>query len=393
MPNTRINTRWIALLAVTGIVFYLCWLMIEPFVDVLLWAAVLAMVSYPLFRRFRARGNSEHVSALATTALVVFTVLIPLTLVTAALVQQGATAADALHTGLVKLLDPNSRPVRWLGQYFDLGPILDPKAMAQRLGVIGSAIASRTLGIVGGVIGGIVQVFFVLFTLYYLLRDAKRIIPAVRAALPLTDAQVDTIFSRTRDVISASVNGVLVIAAIQGFLGMIAFLALGLPSALLWGVVMFLLSTIPMAGAAIIWAPAAIYLAVTGHWVKAGLLAAWGALVIGMIDNVLRPRLVGKRARLHELIIFFSVIGGLRVFGVLGLFVGPVVAAIALALLDVFSELNAPGTTLATTRTPSPPIPDTEPEENVLVTPAPVIPQLPQSRPEVAPDKTAASGQ
>lgn len=389
MATTRLNTRWIALLAVSAIVFYLCWLMIQPFVDVLLWAAVLAMVAYPLCRRLRARGNSEHVSALVTTVLVVFTILIPLTLVTAALVQQGASAADAFHDGARKLLNPESRPVKFLSQYFDLGPVLDRQALAQRLGGIGSAIAARTLGIVGGVIGGIVQVFFVLFTLYYLLRDSRRIIPAVRAVLPLTDQQVDLVFSRTRDVISASVNGVLVIAAIQGFLGMIAFLILGLPSALLWGVVMFLLSTIPMAGAAIIWVPAALYLAVTGHWIKAVFLTAWGAVVIGMIDNVLRPRLVGKRAQLHELVIFFSVIGGLQVFGVLGLFVGPVVAAIALALLDVFSELNASDTALATTR----PVPQTDPVESVLVTPAPVIPQLPQSPAEAPPDKIAASGQ
>jgi predicted PurR-regulated permease PerM len=133
---------------------------------------------------------------------------------------------------------------------------------------------------------------------------------------------------------------------------MIAFLVLDLPSALLWGVMMFLLSTIPMAGAAIVWAPAAIYLFATGHWIKAVLLVAWGSLVIGMIDNVLRPRLVGKRAKLHELIIFFSVLGGLQVFGVLGLFVGPVVAAIALALVEVFQhsevDVTAQQTILAT---------------------------------------------
>jgi predicted PurR-regulated permease PerM len=160
--------------------------------------------------------------------------------------------------------------------------------------------------------------------------------PAIRRSLPLTEAQADVIFKRTGEVISASVNGVLVISAVQGFLGMIAFWVLELPSALLWGVMMFLLSTIPMAGSAIVWGPAAIYLFATGHWIKAVMLVVWGGVVIGLIDNILRPRLVGKRAKLHELIIFFSVLGGLQVFGVLGLFVGPVVAAIALALVEVF---------------------------------------------------------
>lgn len=347
MPNTnvttsgtRLNARWLALVAVTGIVLYLCWLMLEPFVDVLLWGAVLAFVAWPVDRWLRRRGHSGAVSAAITTAAVVLVILIPLTLVTAAVVRQGAEAADALHQGVVKLLDPNGWAFQKIDRYFDLDPIRDPKVLATKLGAIGGAVATRSLGLIGGVLGGVVQVFFVLFTLYYLLRDAERIMPAVRRSLPLSDEQVDVVFRRTSDVISASVNGVLVIAAIQGFLGMIAFLIVGLPSALLWGVVMFLLSTIPMAGAAVVWVPAAIYLAFTGHWVKAIFLVAWGSLVIGLIDNLLRPKLVGQRAKLHELIIFFAVLGGLQVFGVLGLFVGPVVAAIALALVEVFHRGN-----------------------------------------------------
>jgi predicted PurR-regulated permease PerM len=337
----RPQGRWLALVAATAIVLYLCWLMLLPFVDVLLWGTVLAIVAWPVQAHLRRRGHSASVSAMITTAAVVLVVVIPLTMLTAAVVQQGARAADDVHEGVRRLLDPDSAAFKWVGKYVDLTPLRDPKVLADRVGEVWSAVARRTLGIVGGFIGAVVQVFFVLFTLYYLLRDSEVIMPAIRRSLPLTTQQADTVFERTGEVISASVNGVLMIAALQGFLGMIAFLVLGLPSALLWGVMMFLLSTIPMAGAAIVWAPAAIYLFVTGHWIKAVLLVAWGALVIGMIDNVLRPRLVGKRAKLHELIIFFSVLGGLQVFGVLGLFVGPVVAAIALALVEVFRRSDA----------------------------------------------------
>jgi len=117
-------------------------------------------------------------------------------------------------------------------------------------------------------------------------------------------------------------------------LGGLAFWVLGLPSALLWGVLMTLLSMIPMTGSWLVWIPAALYLVATGHWVKAIILVAWGALVVGTIDNFLRPRLVGKRAHLHELLVFFSVLGGLRLFGLLGLVLGPVVLAIAIALLS-----------------------------------------------------------
>ena len=134
----------------------------------------------------------------------------------------------------------------------------------------------------------------------------------------------------------------LVISAIQGTLGFLIFWILGLPSPLLWGVVMFFLSMIPMAGAFLVWVPAAIYLALIGAYVKALILVVWGLVVIGSIDNFLSPRLVGRRARLHELLIFFSVLGGLEVFGILGLVLGPVVVAITLALIEMVRQSFKP---------------------------------------------------
>ena len=121
------------------------------------------------------------------------------------------------------------------------------------------------------------------------------------------------------------------------------FWVLGVPSSLVWGVVMIVLSTIPMLGTFLVWVPAAIFLAVTGHLVKAAVLTFWGAVVIGMADNLLRPRLVGDRTQMHELLIFFSVLGGLQVFGVIGILLGPVVVAIGLSLLEAFRAADELG--------------------------------------------------
>jgi predicted PurR-regulated permease PerM len=205
---------------------------------------------------------------------------------------------------------------------------------------LSATVVREILFVVGDIFGTVVQGFFVLFTLYYLLRDADRIIAAIRQFVPLDTRDTDRILRETNEIIRASLQGVLAIAAIQGALGGLAFWVLGIPSPLLWGVVMFFLSMIPMAGAFIVWVPAAAYLLITGHWIKALLLTLWGALVIGTIDNVLRPRLVGQKTKLHELVVLFSVLGGLRVFGVLGIVVGPVVVAITLALLDVWRQAN-----------------------------------------------------
>lgn len=347
MNERRIQPRWIALLAATAACLYLCWLMLLPFINVLAWAAVLVVVFYPVHRRLVARTNRPATSALISCLLVIFVILLPLSLITLALVREFSGAAQGLQSFLGSLLDPNStigaivaRVSGWLGNYIDVNQLSDPQSIQERLQQVLGSVAQRTLGLVGGALGVIVQVFFIIFTMYYLFRDGVKIVDALPDMMPLERAQSAEIISRTRDVISASVNGVLVIAAIQGALGAMAFFALKVPSALVWGVVMTFLSLIPMAGAFIVWVPAAIFLALTGHWIKAVLLVAWGTLVIGMVDNFLRPKLVGERTKLHELFIFFSVLGGLQVFGVLGLVLGPVVLAVTLALLDVMRHID-----------------------------------------------------
>jgi len=346
MNQQRIQPRWIALLAATAACLYLCWLMILPFINVLAWAVVLVVVFYPVHRRLVARTNRPATSAMISCLLVIFIILIPLSLVTLALVREFSGAAQGLQNQLSIYLDPNSavagRILGWLGNYVDIEQLRNPQSIQEHVQKVIGTVAQRTLGLVGGALGVVVQIFFIIFTMYYLFRDGAKIVNGLPDVLPLEKAQSEEIFTRTKDVISASVNGVLVIAAIQGALGALAFFALGVPSALVWGVVMTFLSLIPMAGAFVVWVPAAIFLAVTGHWVKALLLVAWGVLVIGMIDNFLRPKLVGERTKLHELFIFFSVLGGLNVFGVLGLVLGPVVLAITLALLDVMRHADRP---------------------------------------------------
>lgn len=356
-PKGRL-LRWVGLLVATILLLWQCWRMLEPFLGVVLWAVVLAILFFPMHRRIRARVGSPGWSAVLSCLLVIVVILVPLTLLTfavlnelsdfAQMLQQKTDGNGAGAAGVAAgLLDPNhpylGPAVRWLGQYVDLSRLGSQEFLAERLKGVSGAIAARTLGFVGGAVGFVVEVFFVIFTMYYLFRDGERLRAAAYEMMPLSGPQAREILDRTGEVIGASVYGVLVIAVIQGVLGGLAFWVLGLPSPLLWGVVMIFLSMIPMLGAFIVWVPAAIYLALTGHWMKAVMLAAWGALVIGSIDNFLRPKLVGERTRLHELLVFFSVLGGLQVYGVLGIVLGPVIVAISLALLDVLRHADRPG--------------------------------------------------
>jgi predicted PurR-regulated permease PerM len=339
MPIER-NVRWWVLLLVTAILLYLCWRMVQPFLSVILWATVLVILFHPVHRRLLQRVGRPWLAALISCVLVILIILVPVALITLAVVNELSNAVDTLQQAANYLLDPNSRgtgPIlTFLSQYIDINHLRSEEFLVERIRGVSGQLAGRTLGFIGGIVGAIVQTFFVIFTMYYFFRDGDNISRTVRDSLPLERNQADSIMKRTREVIDASVYGVITIAIIQGTLGGLAFWALGLRSAIIWAVVMTFLSMVPMLGAFIVWVPAAIYLALTGHYVKALMLAAWGTLVIGMIDNFLRPKLVGSRTRLHELLIFFSVLGGLNVFGVLGVVLGPVVLAITLSLIDVY---------------------------------------------------------
>jgi predicted PurR-regulated permease PerM len=343
----RFSANWLALLAATAIALYLCWLIVQPFVMVILWAAVLAIISNPLYRWLRRRHRGPNTSALITTLVVVLAVVIPLTLLAAGMLSQAKGAADGLQSAARDLLDPESNAYQFVNRYINLDQLRDREFLADKIKTFTTTIAGHTLGVVGGIVGSLLHMIFVLFTLFYLLRDSDSIVPALRDTMPLDQYEADLVIRRTQEVISASIYGIIVIAAVQGVLGGFAFWVLRLPSPLLWGVAMFLMSMVPMVGCAVIWAPAALYLMATGSWGKAIFLILWGTLVIGIVDNFLRPRLVGGRTKLHELVVFFSVLGGLQVFGILGLIVGPVLVAITLSLVDVMRRMNRPRTELA----------------------------------------------
>lgn len=340
----RFDTKWLALIVITAGAIYLCWSLIFPFIDVLAWATVLVIVFYPVHKRIAERIKSPSWSAIVSCLLVIVTILLPLSLISLAVVNEASKFAQQVQQNGGNLLDPNSpffaRILGWLGQYVDVEQLRSGNFLAERLQSMSGAIANRTLGVVGGVAGAIVQIFFIIFTMYYFFRDGENIRHGIYNMLPVGKKDSHEIFERTRDVIGASVYGVVVIAVIQGAIGGIAFWLLGIPSPLLWSVVMMVLCLIPLLGAFVVWVPAAIYLVATGAYVKAGILVFVGAVIIGSIDNFLRPRLVGEKTRLHELLIFFSVLGGLQVFGVLGIVLGPVVVVVTLALIDVLRRAD-----------------------------------------------------
>jgi predicted PurR-regulated permease PerM len=226
---------------------------------VLVWAAVLAILFYPLYRRLLRATRRPALAAAAAIAIVLVTVIVPLGLVGAAVAGELADAAGKVQAVVRPYLDESSRGGKlvamqqWLQQRFHVELTLSPERVSELLAAASKTLLRGTMSVVGGVLGGVVKLFFVLFALYYFFRDGDRLIAALPGILPLPRAEADAVIVRTTEIIHASVNGSIVIAIVQGGLGGIVFALLGLPSPLVWGVLMILLALVPMAGTALVW--------------------------------------------------------------------------------------------------------------------------------------------
>ena len=336
------QARWIAVLAVTAIALYLCWLMLRPFMGVLAWAIVLVVVFYPVHERVASRIGRRSWSALVSCVLVILVVVLPLTLLAAAVIQEFSKVVPNLPSNLSQVFSQQpailGRLSEWMQSRFGLDIAGLQDFFIQQFRNLSERLLGASFGLMGNIVSSIVKAFFVVFTMYYLFRDGDKIVNRLPDALPFNREQSEAIILRTKQVVSASVYGVVTIAALQGFLAGLAYWILGIPSPMLWAVLTAFVCMIPIAGSFLVWLPLAIYLMLTGHWTKALLLIIWGALAVSTIDNFLRPKLVGNQTRLHELFIFFSVLGGISVFGLLGIVLGPVVLAITLGLLETFNR-------------------------------------------------------
>lgn len=339
MTSTRPVVKWTIFLAATFFVLYLCFQVLAPFTTVIAWSGVLAIGFYPVHQRMVRESGRKTLSALISTLLVVLVILLPLAIITSVAVDQFLELRQNLQGGAG--VDGESA-VRQAAEWVATRLRLDPEVVAgwamqnaQNVARIG---AEYSVTVATGIIGGLATFLFTVFVTFLLFRDGDRIVAEIPRWLPFDRDRSAKLLGRIREVIYGSVYGIVVIALTQGTLAGLVYWILGVPSPLVWGLLTVVTSVIPLVGAAGVWVPCAIYLAVVGRWPQAVILVAFGALVISMVDNFLRPRLVGGRVGLSELIMFFALLGGLRVFGPLGIILGPVVFAVAVSILQVLRD-------------------------------------------------------
>jgi predicted PurR-regulated permease PerM len=334
----------IFLLAITAGALYCCYLLFQPFLRPLLSAVVIAVVFFPVHVRIHRLLRSPSLAALASTIIIVLLIVVPATAIILAikkevaglytLIDQKSTESGGLSPYLSQLLE---RPMQWIGRLVDLSQFDLRASVLGRLRELSSFFVTEGWMIVGGVTSLAFNSAITLFTLFFLFREGRSMRRRVAAVLPLSSEQVDKLFGGIENTMIGTVYGGLAVAAVQGTLIGLALWVLGIPSPVLWGVVASFFALLPVGGTAAVWVPASIYLLASGSWIKAIILVGWG-LVVFMIDNVLRPYLIGGRTQMHPLLIFFAVFGGLNVFGFLGLFIGPVILAVTITLLGMLRD-------------------------------------------------------
>lgn len=330
----------LVLLLLTALALWLCWRMAAPFLPAIALAVALAVMFTPLQCLLEKRLKHTSIAALLSVTVIAVVVVVPTLFVAQSLVVQAARGAQLVDAKVSS--GEWQRAVRAQPQ---LAPLIERiDAQVDLPGAV-RAITTRLSGFAGSLVKGSVfnLIAFVVtfYLLFFFLRDRHRALLALRGLLPLREVELDHLFQRINDTLHATIYGTLSVAALQGLLGGLMFWWLDLPAPLLWGVVMALLAVVPVLGAFVVWIPAAIFLLLEGRWEKALVLMLWGALVVGTIDNLLRPLWVGQRLKQHTVLAFLSVVGGLLVFGAAGLILGPVTLTVTLVLLEVSAQRAA----------------------------------------------------
>ena len=336
----------LALIVASVIGVIICVLIGWPFLGAITWALTLAILFSPLHVRVEKIIKHPNFAALVSTAIVVVVVVAPAAFVVERLITEAASGILSLQARvesgeLQALLDshPALAPLgTWIDKQFDLPSMITSAATwLSNLGAI----------FVKGSLLQAVEVFITFYLLFYFLRDRLAAKSMIMAWLPLTPPETEQLLRRVSETVHAIVYGTLAVAAVQGTLGGLMFWVLGLPTPLLWGLVMGLLSIVPVLGAFIIWIPATILLMLDGSWARALILAVWGGIVVGGIDNVLRPMFVGNRLRLHTIPAFISIIGGLLLFGAPGFILGPLAATMTMLFVEFWRRHDVSTKTLS----------------------------------------------
>ena len=320
------------------------WILL-PFFSAILWGFIIALLFTPWYQWLLPRLRQRRTAAALVTLLVVLVmVVLPVALIALSLAHEVATLyqrvqSGELNPGLYLRTVFDALPT-WITSVLDRFGLSNFAALQRRLSALvtqGSQfMATQVLGVGQITFDLLANLCIALYLAFFLIRDGETVVRAIQQGIPLTPAHKQTLWAQFTTVVRATVKGNLLVAATQGALGGLAFWFLGIGAPVLWAVLMAFLSLLPAVGAGLVWVPVALYLLINGAVWQSLALAAWGVLVIGLVDNVMRPMLVGKDTRMPDYVVLISTLGGMAVMGINGFVVGPTIAAMFLAVWQLY---------------------------------------------------------
>jgi predicted PurR-regulated permease PerM len=321
------------------LLLYFIYLIFAPFIAPLAWAAVLVVFFFPLHKGLEKRTGPNGAAAISTIGVILILV-IPLLLVGAAFVREAIELAARIQQNW------NAGRFDWANRAWEWIQLRIPGESPEDLNVLVRQGAEKTAAFLAGELGvvlrNVARLLFALavmiLAMFYFFRDGDDIMDRLRRTLPFEEEHRDRVLTEARELIFASVLSSLATAVLHGFVGGMMFLIVGISAALFWGVMMAFFSMLPVVGSSVIWLPAAIWLIATGHTARGIVLAAVCAGVIAVVENILRPAMIGGRVQLSGLLVFISVLGGIAAFGVLGIVLGPIIVATTASVLALYSH-------------------------------------------------------
>ena len=345
-------------LLITAIFFYLFWRIIGPFFIPIAWAGVFVILFYPIYEKLLRRVKLRGIASLLMCTLILFLIIGPVGYLLVALIREATEALSYVNSmyksgelnELLSLDLPFIDSIKqMLGQYYDIEQINLDNIAKDAVEAASGFVVSQTTTLIANSARVVFYFVLMMFTMYYFFIDGDRLVGHLRKLMPLTPTQVNITFKQLRDIIYATMYGGIVVALIQGLIGGTIFAIMGVPSAIFWGAVMAFLSVIPIIGAFVVYIPAGIILIVQGFWIKGIIIIGAGTIFISQVDNVLRPFLISGKTAMHPLLLFFSIMGGIAVFNLLGIIIGPMIAAVFVTLIRIFEFKLHPeaGSTIA----------------------------------------------
>ncbi len=333
------------LLILLAIVLYFVGRILKPFFDSLVWAAIMATLFYPVYRRIERYLHKKELASVLCCALLTVAIILPVVLLVFLLAGESVKAYSSLGNMVASGVPARIAAIHNSAAYQKLSeklgemgvPAPDLGTAAMRVVRTGSRfLVVQSAALVSGFVSFILQLFVMLFGLYYLFLRGPQILHELRALIPLRPEYEERIIQKFTGVVHATFTGSLAVALVQGALGGLGFLIFGISSPLLWGAAMTLVSLVPVVGTALIWGPVVIFYMLTGSVLKGLLMLAVFGVVVGSVDNILKPILIQRGMEIHTLWVFISVIGGLSVFGFLGIVLGPFLFTILVTLLEIY---------------------------------------------------------